>query len=242
MYTYSYSFLSDRFPLEAPLCFVIPPFKHAIIEQSGRIIDDSLKKWNVMSSLKNCVAEILAKFEGSQLPGKPVGNVQDIMNNDDSMSKELKDDLSKKSIEELFYIYHNPEQYIKIMTQSKKEEIDKLFAEVLNQKNSFQDKMNEYEAFRKTLDESKEKYVQLEAKLNDLYEQKAIVDSKFTVDNLIEELKKYIDESYYKPKMKLVNDLISKKISFDDFQKEFKAVSMKFHYYSLIRDKMNLFK
>lgn len=195
-----------------------------------------------MSSLKNCVSEILTKLESNQQPGKSSNNMQDIMKDDDSMIKEVKDDLSNKSIEELFFIYHNPEQYIKLKTQSKKEETDRLFAEVLNQSNSFQEKKSQYEAFRKTLDESKGQYVQLEAKLNELYAQKAQIDSKFTVDGLIEEMRKYIDETYYRPKMKLANDLMSKKISFDQFQTEFRPLSMQFHYYSILKDKMNLFK
>ena len=85
-------------------------------------------------------------------------------------------------------------------------------------------------------------YEQKERELRDLYAQKQQIDGQVTVDRLIDEMRKYIDENFQKPRQKLINEFMSKKITFDAFQEQFKELTMKFHYYSIIKDKLNLCK
>ena len=69
-----------------------------------------------------------------------------------------------------------------------------------------------------------------------------MLDSKFTVEKLIDEMRKYIDENFQKPRQKIINDFLSKKIDFESFKDSFKELSQKYHYYNIIKDKMNLYK
>ena len=56
------------------------------------------------------------------------------------------------------------------------------------------------------------------------------------------EAKSEIDEKYSKPKHKLVNDFIEKRISYDDYIQQFKDLGMKHHYYTLLVDKLEKMK
>jgi hypothetical protein len=100
----------------------------------------------------------------------------------------------------------------------------------------------QYEEIKAVIDNYKFQYEEKEKELKDLYNQKQILDSKFTVEKLIEEMKKNIDENYQKPRQKLINEFLSKKIDFETFKENFKQLSMGFHYYNLIKDKLNLYK
>ena len=75
-----------------------------------------------------------------------------------------------------------------------------------------------------------------------MYQQKQNIESNVTVEKLIQELGNYIQQNFYQPKEQLVKDFLNKKIDFETFKNQFKDLSLKFHYYSIIKDKLNLCK
>ena len=55
-------------------------------------------------------------------------------------------------------------------------------------------------------------------------------------------MKNYIEENYQKPRQRVIQDFMTKKIDFETFKEQFKDLTMKYHYYSIIKDKLNLCK
>jgi len=55
---------------------------------------------------------------------------------------------------------------------------------------------------------------------------------------LIEEIKKHNEENFQKPRQKLIADFLAKKIDFESFKTSFKELSVKFHYYTIIKEKL----
>ena len=68
------------------------------------------------------------------------------------------------------------------------------------------------------------------------------MDGQITLDVLQNALKKRIDVNYAKPKQQLVNEFLSGKINLNEFTEKFKELNENYHYYSIIRDKLNLYK
>lgn len=203
-----------------------------------------------MSSLKSCVNEILSKLEGripvgqykgpisqNPNPGMMMGNEED-----QTLIKDLTNDLNKKTIEELIYINFNPEHYVAQFTQNGRAANEKLLNEVKELSKIYETKKQQYDIIKTNIENCKMQYEQKERELRDLYAQKQQIDGQVTVDRLIDEMRKYIDENFQKPRQKLINEFMSKKITFDAFQEQFKELTMKFHYYSIIKDKLNLCK
>jgi hypothetical protein len=100
----------------------------------------------------------------------------------------------------------------------------------------------QYEDIKILIDDYRKQYEQKETELKEAYSQKQLIDSNFTVEKLIDELRKNIEENYQKPRQKLINEFLAKKIDLDTFRESFKELSTKYHYYSLIKDKLNIFK
>jgi hypothetical protein len=48
--------------------------------------------------------------------------------------------------------------------------------------------------------------------------------------------------NFQKPKSQLISDFMSKKITLDEFQEKFTELTKNYHYYSIIKDKLNLCK
>jgi hypothetical protein len=203
--------------------------------------------WNFSSSLKNVAGILLAKLEGKQIiSNKPQydGINQIISNNqdDDIISAELTKDLNNKSIEELILINFNPDDYVYEFTQKQRNNNLNLLQEVNTLSETAEKLKSQYDEIKNVIDEYRIQYEEKENELRDVYSQKQLLDSKFTVEKLIEEMKKSIDDNYQKPRQKLINEFLSKKIDFETFKENFKDLSMKYHYYSIIKDKMNLYK
>jgi len=161
---------------------------------------------------------------------------------EDSVVNELMKDLSNKSIEELIYINFNQDEYIFDFAKKQRERNQQLFQEVTELSNITESLKNEYESMKTSISDFKTKYEESEKELRELYNQKEIIDGKFTVEALIEEMKKNIDENYQKPRQKLVNEFNNKLIDFDKFKENFKDLSMKYHYHNIIKEKLNLYK
>jgi hypothetical protein len=236
--------LTERFPLEAPIFYVNPVFPHEILDQNGRVKDDCLRLWNINSNLKNAIGIVLSKLEGTYVSSNIVNTNQNkqVQSEDEAISGEIVKDLSTKSIEELLFIYFNQDDYVYEFTQKARNNNNTLLAEVCELSDSNEKLRAQYEEIKVIIDDYRKQYEQKEAELKEAYSQKQLIDSNFTVEKLIDELRKNIEENYQKPRQKLINEFLAKKIDLDTFKESFKELSTKYHYYSLIKDKLNIFK
>jgi hypothetical protein len=165
-----------------------------------------------------------------------------IKQEEENIVNELVKDLSNKTIEELIYINFNQDEYIYDYSKKQREKNVQLFQEVNELSNITENLKNDYENLKTQILEFKMKYEESENELRELYNQKQIIDGRFTVDALIEEMRKNIDDNYQKPRQKLVNEFNSKQIDFEKFKENFKDLSMKYHYHNIIKEKLNLYK
>ena len=156
--------------------------------------------------------------------------------------KDLAEDLNKKSIEELIYINFNPEHYVNEYTKDSRNMNEALLNEVKNLNNQYEAKKSQYENIKNNIEKCKNQYEEKEKELKNLYGQKQNLESQVTVEKLIEEMKNYIEENYQKPRQRVIQDFMTKKIDFETFKEQFKDLTMKYHYYSIIKDKLNLCK
>ena len=166
-----------------------------------------------------------------------------IMNNDDkALMKDIADDLNKKSLEELIYINFNPEHYVNEFTSDGRKANENLLNEVKELNKQYEEKKAQYESIKSNIEDCKAQYEQKENELKNLYQQKQNIESNVTVEKLIQELGNYIQQNFQQPKQQLINDFMSKKIDFETFKNQFKDLTLKYHYYSIIKDKLNLCK
>jgi len=166
-----------------------------------------------------------------------------IMNNDDkALMKDIADDLNKKSLEELIYINFNPEHYVNEFTSDGRKANENLLNEVKELNRQYEEKKSQYESIKSNIENCKAQYEQKENELKNLYQQKQNIESNVTVEKLIQELGNYIQQNFQQPKQQLINDFMSKKIDFETFKNQFKDLTLKYHYYSIIKDKLNLCK
>ncbi len=164
------------------------------------------------------------------------------MENDQTIIKNLKDDLKSKSIEELIYLNFNPSFYVEKSTQSLREQNEKLLSELNNINKDYQTNKLQYDNVMNMLDDYKKQYLMKEQELYSLMEQKKRIDGQVTVDGLQNALKSFIDINYYKPKQQLTNDFLSGKVNLNEFTEKFKNLNQNYHYYSIVKDKLNLYK
>ena len=197
--------------------------------------------------MKNTTAILLAKFESKQIikmnvPDSGINQIIPPSQEDDQIAAELIKDLNNKSIEELILINFNQDDYIFEFTQKLRNSNIDLLQDVSVLSHNAEKLKSEYEEIKTVINEYKFQYELKEKELRELFNQKQILDGQFTIEKLIEEMKKNIEENYQKPRQKLINEFLSKKIDFETFKDNFKQLSMGFHYNSLIKDKMNLYK
>jgi chromosome segregation ATPase len=165
------------------------------------------------------------------------------MNNDDkALMKDIADDLNKKSLEELIYINFNPEHYVNEFTSDGRKANENLLNEVKELNKQYEEKKAQYESIKSNIENCKAQYEQKENELKNLYQQKQNVESNVTVEKLIQELGNYIQQNFQQPRQQIINDFMSKKIDFETFKTQFKDLTLKYHYYSIIKDKLNLCK
>ena len=164
------------------------------------------------------------------------------MESEQQIIQNLKDDLKSKSIEELIYLNFNPSFYIEKSTQALRQENEQLISELNELNKNYQANKLEYDNIIKMLDDYKKQYAVKEGELYNLINEKKKIDSQITVEGLQNALKKHIDVKYAKPKQQLINDFLGSKIGLNEFVDKFKELNENFHYYSIIRDKLNLYK
>ena len=164
------------------------------------------------------------------------------MESEQQIIQNLKDDLKSKSIEELIYLNFNPSFYIEKSTQALREENEKLLAELNELNKTYQTNKLQYDNIISMLNDYKQQYGIKEKELYKLIEEKKKIDGQLTIEGLKSTIKNYIDNKYETTKQKLVNDFLSSKISLNEFAEKFKELNQNYHYYSIIKDKLNLYK
>ena len=161
------------------------------------------------------------------------------MESDQTIINNLKDDLKSKSIEELIYLNFNPSFYVEKSTQGLREQNEKLLLELNELNKTYQTNKLQYDNIKKMLDDYKAQYSSKEQELMRLKSQKEAIDGQITPEGLQNALKSFIDMNYYKPKQQLTNDFLSGKVSLSDFEDKFKNLNQNYHYYSIVKDKLN---
>ncbi len=166
-----------------------------------------------------------------------LGNPEDQM-----LINEITNDLNKKSLDELIYLNFNPEHFINEFTKNQRESNEALLLEVKKQNSQFESGKNQYDNIKQNIENCRMQYESKENELKTLLSMKQNIDSQVTVDRLIQEMTGFINDNFYKPRQQLIQQFNSKSISFDDFIIKYEELSKQFHYYSIIRDKLNLCK
>ena len=161
------------------------------------------------------------------------------MESEQTIINNLKDDLKSKSIEELIYLNFNPSFYVEKSTQGLREQNEKLLLELNELNKTYQTNKLQYDNIKKMLDDYKAQYSSKEQELMRLKSQKEAIDGQITPEGLQNALKSFIDMNYYRPKQQLTNDFLSGKVSLSDFEDKFKNLNQNYHYYSIIKDKLN---
>ena len=154
----------------------------------------------------------------------------------------LKDDLKSKSIEELIYLNFNPTFYVEKSTQNLRQQNEQLISELNELNKNYQTNKLQYDNIVNMLNDYKQQYRIKEEELNVLKQQKAKIDGQVTAEGLQNALKSFIDINYYKPKQQLTNDFLTGKVSLYEFTDKYKQLNLNYHYYSIVKDKLNLYK
>ena len=107
---------------------------------------------------------------------------------------------------------------------------------------TYQTNKLQYDNIINMLNNYKQQYGIKEKELYQLIDEKKKIDGQLTLEGLQEALKSHISQKYAKPKQQLINDFLSSKVSLNEFTEKFKQLNQNYHYYSIIKDKLNLFK
>ena len=161
-----------------------------------------------------------------------------INNNQDSLMMALENDLSKKTFEELIYIYYNQEHYISNFTQNGRLKNHELLQEVKKLNEEYENKKTRYNNLK---NDSEKILGQFEAKIQELKnkgQSNTNMKNSYNIDNLINDMENYIKTKLKMPKEQLIKDFVNKNIEQKDFEEKFKKLSYDFHYYNLILEQL----
>ena len=161
-----------------------------------------------------------------------------INNNQDSLMMDLENDLSKKTFEELIYIYYNQEHYISNFTQNGRLKNHELLQEVKKLNEEYENKKTRYNNLK---NDSEKILGQFEAKIQELKnkgQSNTNMKNCYNIDNLINDMENYIKTKLKIPKEQLIKDFVNKNIEQKDFEEKFKKLSYDFHYYNLILEQL----
>lgn len=226
--------------MEPPIFYVNPKIQDEIIDQNGRIIDDSVQQWTLSSSLVYVIGTILSKLEGNKPPEAQSQLLS--QEEDKAIMNDLYQDLSNKSIEELIYISFNPEHYVSQYTQKGLKTNEALLNQMLELNKIYETKKAQYTIIKSNIEKCKNQYEEKENELKNLLMQKQSIDNQISLNSITEELKQYTELTFNKPRQQLMNDFMAKKIDFETFKTRYKDYTMNYYYYSLVKDKLNLCK
>ena len=114
------------------------------------------------------------------------------MNDDQRIVNQLKEDLSKKSIEELIYLNFNPTGYVEESTKNLRDQNERLLNEVNSLNSDYQSCLSQYGDVKSFVDKYQSEVQEKENELRQLRQQKKAIDSSMTLESLKKELKKLI--------------------------------------------------
>ena len=159
-------------------------------------------------------------------------------NNQDSLMMDLENDLSKKTFEELIYIYYNQEHYVSNFTQNGRLKNQELLMEVKKLNEEYENKKVGYNNLK---NDSEKLLGQFEEKMQELRnrgQSNSNVKNNYNLDNLIYDMENYIQNKLKNPKEQLIKDFVNKNIQQKDFEEKFKKISHEYHYYTLILEQL----
>ena len=159
-------------------------------------------------------------------------------NNNNALMMDLENDLSKKTFEELIYIYYNQEHYISNFTQNGRLKNHELLQEVKKLNEEYENKKMRYNNLK---NDSEKLLFQFESKIQELknkVQTNTNMKNSYNIDNLINDMESYIQTKLKMPKDQLIKDFVNKNIEQKDFEEKFKKLSYEFHYYSLILEQL----
>ena len=159
-------------------------------------------------------------------------------NNNNALMMDLENDLSKKTFEELIYIYYNQEHYISNFTQNGRLKNHELLQEVKKLNEEYENKKTIYNNLK---NDSEKLLGQFESKIQEIKnkgQSNTNMKNSYNIDNLINDMESYIQNKLKTPKDQLIKDFVNKNIEEKDFEEKFKKLSYEFHYYSLILEQL----
>ena len=159
-------------------------------------------------------------------------------NSPDSLMLDLENDLSKKTFEELIYIYYNQEHYVSNFTQNGRLKNQELLMEVKKLNEEYENKKMRYNNLK---NDSEKLLGQFESKIQEIKnkgQSNTNMKNSYNIDNLINDMENYIKTKLKMPKEQLIKDFVNKNIEEKDFEEKFKKLSYEFHYYSLILEQL----
>ena len=159
-------------------------------------------------------------------------------NSPDSLMLDLENDLSKKTFEELIYIYYNQEHYVSNFTQNGRLKNQELLMEVKKLNEEYENKKIRYNNLK---NDSEKLLGQFESKIQEIKnkgQSNTNMKNSYNIDNLINDMESYIQNKLKTPKDQLIKDFVNKNIEEKDFEEKFKKLSYEFHYYSLILEQL----
>ncbi len=162
--------------------------------------------------------------------------------NNDALMKDLEDDLSKKTFEELVYIYYNPEHYVSNFTQKGRLANQELLLEVKKLNQEYEFKKEKYNNLKNEAEKLLSQFEMKEQELRSGSQSNVDFKNKYNLDTLIKDLENYIQTKLKAPKDQLIREFINKSINQKDFEEKFKSLSSEYHYYNLILEKLFLLK
>ena len=164
------------------------------------------------------------------------------MNNDSLIKSKLtliENDLKGKSIDDLLYIYFNTEKYTFNFLNEEKNENQKLIENLNRDLLQMDNNKNEYQNYIQQIEQLKSSILEKERNISNLLNEKRELEQKNNKQHIIEVLKKEIVEKYEIPKKQLINDLMNKKLSFEEYTEHYKELGKNYYYYNLLLKEIN---
>ena len=162
--------------------------------------------------------------------------------NRDALMMDLENDLSKKSFEELIYIYYNQEHYVSNFTQNGRLKNQELLNDVKKLNEQYENKKAKYNSLKNEAERLLSQFENKEQELRSGSQSNYDFKNSYNLDNLIKDLENYIQTRLKAPKDQLIKDFMNKSMTQKEFEEKFKKISSDFHYYNIILEKLYQFK
>ena len=144
----------------------------------------------------------------------------------------IENDLKGKSIDDLLYIYYNTEKYAFNFLNEEKNENKQLIENLNGQLSEIENNKNEFQNYIQQIQQLKSLIVEKENNISRLLNEKRQLEQKHNKQYIIQVLSNEIDEKYKKPKQQLLNDIMNKKLSFEEYTEKFKELGKNYYYYN----------